>query len=420
MFFYKPFKLILIFNLLFPLIVFATTWKSPIDLTPTPEYNTKYEKAKIAVNDTNNGLSVWKATAMDVQVAVLTSGVWGTPITLSGCVWESSYDVAINDAGEGTVAWTENDAVNAARFSHGILQGVETISSPGSHFDVKVRINSSGETIVLWRTLVGDWGERENISASVFLKGTWGSPEEITHGKNVVSSIQLSLSEAGNAIATWSESNDGERLAYCATYKNGWSEPTTLCKGNLSTPKICLDPSGDGIAVWSQEYQKDEYYLVAAEYSLTNGWDSPVIICNDPNPFNLQLIMNQLGNALVVWGVGFHYDQKIVSRFYINKTWTAPTTVIESSTAYSGVDIALNNKNQAVVVWEEDEKIKTVSSSDSGWLLPKTISSSKLNCHLDPKIAMNNLGDVYVIWLASKTFSQNKQIVQVSRGKIER
>lgn len=411
--FNKSFRLIFLFNLLFPLVVFATTWKSPINLTPTPEYNTRYEKAKIAVNDINNGLSVWKAKAMNVQVAVLTAGAWETPITISDCIWDSSYDVAINDADEGIVAWTENGVVKAARFNTGILQGIETISLTGRHFDVKVRINASGETIVLWRTLVGEWGERENISASIFSNGNWGSPEEITYGKNVVSFIRLSFSKAGNAIATWSESNDGERLAYYATYQNGWSEPAILCKGNLSTPKICLDPSGCGFAIWSQEYNKDEYYLVAAEYSLKSGWNSPMVICHDPNPFNAQLVMNQLGNALVVWGVGFHYDQKIVSRFYIDKAWTAPMTVIESSTAYSGIDVALNNNNQAVVVWEEDQKIKTVNSSDSGWMPPKIISSSKLKYHLNPRITMNNVGDVYVIWLAS-----NKQIIQVSRGKL--
>src|SRR3990170_1585939 len=89
----------------------------------------------------------------------------------------------------------------------------------------------------------------------------------------------------------------------------GWSPPERIAVGVwLVWPRVALDSSGNGIAVWVQfrgPTSADGADIWASQYTAGTGWQNAIVIApGNGTDWGPQLAVNEGGQAVVFWAQG--------------------------------------------------------------------------------------------------------------------
>ena len=227
----------------------------------------------------------------------------------------------------------------------------------------------------------------------------WRSPVTLDRGN--LGEAALALDDRGHGSALWE--NDG-RL---------WTMPIgprtapafmRLPLGEGTTPRIILNASGRGLALWQLEAAGERQLLGKV---LGNGGLSAHTIFRTPGQIHhLQAAVDRRGNALVVWLHEQEGHFEVMAQAFDTRSlaWEGePTKLGLPSTDALEPRIAVNHREHAMVLWETQDKTfeGLVAShywpSDHIWSdRPVPVVSYATHQH---QVVMDDLGNALALWI---------------------
>lgn len=159
--------------------------------------------------------------------------------------------------------------------------------------------DNNGDLFCVWFAGAAD------IYASRYSKTSgWLSPEKI--GTKAFSTPVVSYDLNGDAMLLWSQQNDQNKyVIFAKMYKKqtGWETSTAISDPALDCfqPSISSDGNGGFIAVWTQFDASVEHRIYGSNYTIADGWKTPVPVGIDGTSAKPILGTDESGNAIAVW-----------------------------------------------------------------------------------------------------------------------
>lgn len=252
---------------------------------------------------------------------------------------------------------------------NGILWSQPVRITDDGCFTPAIGVDGSGYINVVWAMYVivdldilfsrsetsgSSWSNLENISGSSSLSVSSAYPD-------------IAVDSAGNLNVVWEEyalSYPNNEIFFSRSETNGtsWNQAVNLSNtpaGGSRNPRIAIDNAGDLNVVWSDEMPEPGIFLKRSEDN-GNSWDQSVVIPNSDGSYPA-VAVDSAGNINVVW----------------------------KGMATCNFDIFFARSTDDGVTWSEAINI---SNSADG------------SC--DPKIAVDTLGDIYIVW-----YSQDNRVI---------
>lgn len=247
-----------------------------------------------------------------------------------------------------------------------------------------------------------------------------GFDEIVSNGQKAV----LNEYDEGFVVFRLTEGPNKGKIG-CLSYLNdSWGSITLLSEGVGSMPVIAQTPSGRAIAVWVNKEKDNENCLMGAYY---NGfvWVNQGVISQyksvkmNYSQRTLQLAMNDIGDAIVVWKASNAENSEedngcIIANYFngIEDKWGDGEILAEQSQNKTGIHLSMNGNGDAFVVWDSDQgieggffnlnhymlkntdEIKNLTASE--WTKGCVAQGEKLSA---PKVAVDDRGNGVAIWL---------------------
>jgi hypothetical protein len=265
----------------------------------------------------------------------------------------------------------------------------------------KLAVAPSGNAVAVWE----DWTNRSVLTSLYSPMDGWAAPETIPSSVGNVftpSGADVAINDSAKSIAVWTETNSG--LDAMASHYDGttWSTPAKRLKGMQNmvyadNPRVGLDSSGNGVAVW-QSYDDEKIYYNL--YTPDGGWSqpSPVPLSSPALP---EFAMNANGDAVVIW-IGGGVSASVFSPA---SGWSQPVTITGGAGIIEDMRVAINDSGDAIAIWTQTSGAKETIWSNhyntgSGWSTAQVVTSSNRN--LDkPQIVFDNDNTAVAVWIES-------------------
>lgn len=268
----------------------------------------------------------------------------------------------------------------------------------------KTAVDNHGNSIIVWWRYNNSNSHYE-IVMSQLIAGIWSEPKVISGNATNVYSPSVAMDNKGNAIIIWEDWNweSGGGIVITEFRDGVWSAPRFISQtplDNLNPPSLAMNDNGKAIIVWSQ----NEIFI--SEYK-NSTWSQPVAISSGGNNQYPKVLINSSGNAIITWSFsdGSYSGSKLLSKEYIDGYWT--DALIISATGNVPIifyDIAFDNNNNAIVVWQQIEgstyRLYRNEYRELSWIGPNPVSPDGVYV-LYPKVAMDNSGNAVMAWQQS-------------------
>ena len=160
--------------------------------------------------------------------------------------------------GAGPVTWQRTVLTSAAK-------GVESQS---------MRVARDGTAMVVWR--VSEGGTQKHYSRTRPPGGAWEEPQEIVTDADVTS-VQIALSDSGDAIAAWADSTPAGTWTSIRPAGGTWGTPE-LMSGSPASVNVAMSSGGDALVA----YKHPRLGLVYARHKPAGGgWGSQVEVLSN-------------------------------------------------------------------------------------------------------------------------------------------
>lgn len=295
---------------------FGGDWTEPIELSAHDVYS--YEP-HVAVNASGDATVIWHAFGTGetlVQSAERPAGgTWSEPEDLSPAGKEATEaKVGVDAAGTATAVWELLDGGGASiqtsrRPLGGAWSEPEYLSSPEySAFVPDLAVAGGGDATTVWGQFEG---EPERIRAAQLSGGEWS--EAKTLSGTWADEPQVAVDGTGNAVVIWSRASEEETtLIESSEHLVGgsWTQPRILSGDgmggypvegyvNVYSPRVAVNPQGEGVAVWVQA-QAGKRVVESASRSVLGAWSEPVRI-SYAQAEQPALAISQSGGAVATW-----------------------------------------------------------------------------------------------------------------------
>jgi len=353
-------------------------------------------------------ITLEKASTYAVTIQARPSNQNCSVINATGTVVDT--DIANADVICADKAWTH--PTNTA----------DAINPEGSAaFNVQVAMSDNGDAVVVWPQ---NNGTHLQIFVSEYRNGVWTHPRDLNDNISPdgfdARRVHVAMGDDGQTIVAWSQMTAASWQIFFSQYLNGaWTHPSGIddfispaTGGDATWPKVAMDGMGNALIVWQQGIAGNSRILVS-QYR-EGRWIHPSSTSQhvDPrdgysrNPFP---VMNDLGEALVVWqqDVGTHFQ--IFKSEFRDELWLYPLSstddISPDGSNTHGPRAAIDNEGNAIVVWEQSdgERVQVFKSEyrNGGWIHPVDLTD---NISLDgehcgyPQVAMSDAGTALIVW----------------------
>jgi PKD repeat protein len=300
------------------------------------------------------------------------SRTWSTPENLSdsGLVASEGHNVggvAVDEADQVHVVWTEGTSVRLRSLAGGSWQPAETIGYGSQIEDAKITARGQGDVYIIWWSRGGQVFSRSRVS------GGWEGTAQV-NGSNRRAKFSKIAVGAGMVMAVFSERAD---YYYQAVYS---LRGTSFGSGWSSTERVAPE-SRDQIhpeVAWSDGATPHVLFCYENEAGAANavyhcgwtgdGFSSPRIISGSET-IHYPNMAGRSGVLLAAWQVGGWGDG--VGIFYngwSSGQWGAPAA-IPFSNGSTYCDVAIDPGGSAAAVWDASGEIM-VEMSGAGILPP--------------------------------------------------
>jgi hypothetical protein len=420
-------------------------WFDPRNLSDfiSPDGSNAFD-AQVALNDNDNAVIVWSQSDDGMQSQIFRShkrnGSWNDPSRLFDNISPDGQDafrpkVALNDNDESVVVWRQSDGLNFQIFRSQYRNGLwsdpsgltDNISPDGQDtFIPRVALNDNGDAVIVWPQ---SDGMSNQIFRSENRNGSWNDPtslsDNISPNGQAAALPQVALSENGDALIVWEQSDGTNSRIYRSEHRNGaWSDPSGLNGGispmgsDAKSPRVAMSDNGDAVIVWDQS-DGAKSQIFRSEYR--NGvWSDPTGLTDNISPdgqdaFVSKVAMNANGEAVIVWQQSDGANIQIFRSEYRNGSWIDPAGLSDNLSPDGGTAsepwVAMNGNGEAVIVWKQsdDSGLTQIFRSEyrnGFWIDPAGLSdnlSPDGNIVGTPHVAINENGNALIGWNQTKS-----------------
>lgn len=415
------------------------TWKDPVQFSSDNAWASPY--AQLAVNKHGDGIAAWQQYSLDdgstgIWIAHFSKRKgWGKPKridkTTVGQVGNPP-SVAINERGDAIVAWPVFNFTSSplstvwSRYydhQHGWKKPVKIQDDDADAYSPLVVIDERGNAIAIWNQTNPVY-DRTNIYANYYKKDRGWTRSALIQSDNSIlaTDAALTINEKGTAVAMWSQFDSNQDQAQTGLVTRffvpgkGWQTPEFVTNEDAGSPSIALDERGNAMVAWTTLNPETFQYNVEARLRQAKGkWSENQSIQSDPyvDSSNVQVALNNEGNALVVWlgeessDFGSNSINVYSNHYTKGSGWSTDETVDEAA-PYTEPQLAMDEHGSAIAVWEKTSQGPNpyVSfhdiyayhySPDYGWDSNQVIENYDADS-VYPKVAMSENGDALAIW----------------------
>ncbi|MBN2039920.1 MAG: Ig-like domain-containing protein [Spirochaetes bacterium] len=311
-----------------------------------------------------------------------------------------------------TVDWTHPSGLN------------DNISIDGENaINPRIAMDDNGNAVIVWQQALG---EGYQVYMSEY-RGSWLHPGTAADYINpyVVGMSDLhpqpAMDNNGNALIVWRQLNyDYSRYqVFISEYRESppWDHPDSTADEFSMTPGFAYDPevamngNGDAVAVWRVENISSRIYMKVYQ----NGtWQTAVQINNNITPaldsaYLQQAVMDDNGNAVVVWQQANGSVNQIYISEYRNGTWSHPQDSNDNISpdgeyAYAPY-AAMDNNGNTIIAWRQhDGNYNRIFKSEyrgGEWTHPADLTdviSPDGKSAQDPRVVMDSNGNAVIVW----------------------
>lgn len=227
---------------------------------------------QVAMDAAGNAVVVWTNTSNRVRAAMRRAGLSFAGASFSPTTTVSNDtlgafnpQVAMNAGGDAVAVWQRNvtgvgnQEVHAATSVGGRAFGPVTAASPSGQTlsSPQVGLSGAGDAIAVWQRAVGV----NNFVQSALRPagGAFAARADLPSSGPIPQSPkpQIAVNDAGDAIAAWQGSTGSNIIVQAAARAAGGVFSSSLSPSNVSVagqdakpPQVAIDQDGDGIAVW--------------------------------------------------------------------------------------------------------------------------------------------------------------------------
>ncbi len=366
------------------------TWTNPSSVTNNISPNgTNADSPQVAMDNNGHAVIVWRqydGSHYQIFRSEYRNGTWTNPASLNDNISPNGTDadnpqVAMDDNGHAVIVWRQYDGSNYQIFKSEYrskkwtnpVSLTDNISPDGDmHNDPQVdnpqvAMDNNGHAVIVWYQY--DGSGYDQIFRSEYRNGKWTNPaslnDNISPNGVDADSPQVAMDDNGNAVIVWYQNtSNGHDQIFRSEYRNGtWTKPSSLT-GNIpngvdaSSPQVVMDDNGNAIIVWDQ-YDGSKDQIFRSEYR--NGtWTNPSSVNDNISPngqdaWYPQVAMDDNGNAVIVWQQYDGSNWQIFKSEYRNKKWTNPALLadnISPNGQYAWYpQVAMDDNGNAVIAW---------------------------------------------------------------------
>lgn len=411
-----------------PALAAAADWIPPVDLASPSESSPWDPRPEIAISGAGGGVAVWPQLEGWPRVEAASmgpTGIWGPPIRLATTFREPEPGVAMNEAGEAIVGWTQpgssqSNVVASVRTPSGEWESPETLSPEGSVYgEIGVAVGVGGEALAAWSVVPRFTSASGSRIEGAFRPGggQWQPPVTISKvGRDYASyRPQAAISPNGRVVVAWEGlDDDGWTVQVAEKQGDTWSSPQAVStERRASFPKVEISNAGAAV-VWqgSEEVEGGEGGWIEAASRKDGDWSGPVEL-SGPESFGPQVGTDSAGNAIATWssfyGDGGDYVEG--ATLPVGGDWSAPTEIAGpvDLAEPNGARLAVAPTGQTLAAWSVSREpkpyaferfVEAASGLEGEWEEPETLSSVGAWA-VRPSVALDGEGDGAVAWWAA-------------------
>ena len=273
----------------------------------------------------------------------------------------------------------------------------------------QVSFGPAGEAIAVWSLLDGS-NVIVGTSSSRDGGETWGPVTNLSAAGQDGQSPQISIDDAGNAVAVWTFYDGVNYVVQGSSSNDGgatWAAAVDLSvtAPGVSNPQVGFDAAGNAVAIWSLY---DGSNVIAQTSSSRDGgvtWDSATDLSVGQNAQNPQVSFDAAGNAIAVWSLYDGSDSFIQSRSSSDggATWGSVVTLSAAGQGASNPQVSFDAAGHAIAIWafydSSNYIVQTRSSSDGGATWAPVVELSAVNDSVyNPQVSFDAAGHAIAIW----------------------
>jgi hypothetical protein len=270
----------------------------------------------------------------------------------------------VDSDGAGTViaAWREVDGDQSSirasvRSQAGAWSPSQRISAPSVAVEEpELAVDRRGNAVAVWhRSTTG----RDSFveAATRPAGGSWSAAEQISPPGETAYRAAVAV-EAGRATIVYTALTSSRQVVRAASRSldGPWAAPATISDpaSNAYTPNVAMDDAGGAVAVW-QWFDGAWLVVQAAVRPAGSGWNAPETLSGPgQNVLHPQVAMDAEGNAAAAWlrSNGSWVAPQAAMRTS-DGAWTAPSTLSTRGGSAATIDLAMNRRGDAVVLWKQ-------------------------------------------------------------------
>lgn len=334
----------------------------------------------------------------------------------------SAVEIAADTDGNAIAVWSQSIddrwRVVANRFVAGSgWEAAQIIDSGVGGRSPDVAVDQDGNIMAVW---IDYYGTIKHVWARRYVSDSgWQSAQMIeTNDSASADYPRIALDSTGNGLAVWNQ--DGDIWANRFTTDGGWAvaqKNKDFMSLSGFRPQIGLDQAGNALILWSQSNGGSNYDVVATHYIAGLGWETANSIeSSSGNTSSPQLSVDASGNALAVWKQYNGTDWDIYANLYVAGTGWQEGLLVASDTGSSSLPkVSLNDAGAGMVVWAHHvgstiyNVVARAYSFDGGWATGQLVQSGNDKSSL-PQVAVDDAGNAMAIWSQSSKMHSNRYV----------
>jgi len=260
----------------------------------------------------------------NLGILVLGIMVAGTPLAMMSCGGGSSGGGTTFSVGGTTYGLTgtlvlQNNTTDDLTVTMDGTFTFATALDDGSSYNVTVLSDPPDQTCVVssgtGTILSDDVIDVEVTCTDDAAPSQWTDPADGSDYISPGSKPQAALSDGGDAIITWSNSDGVQQRVFRIEYRTGtWSSPLKIAVSDstsvMETPRVAMDDAGNAVIAWAQRITNSSPYtsqvFASTYYASIGTWEHPSDLADNLSPddsttSNVQVAMANTLWAAVVW-----------------------------------------------------------------------------------------------------------------------
>ncbi|RYB95084.1 PKD domain-containing protein [Nocardioides oleivorans] len=389
----------------------AETWLPAVDLS---RLDVTGSGADVAVDQAGNTTVSWLQQdngSYRVQVATRPAGqAWTDPVTLSPPGQSATSPQVVAGGDRVTVVWTWPDAgyyrtQSSTRTSGGGWSPAESISLPGgSAIDARVAVDASGQVTATW--LRYDGSNFRAQASTRALTGTWSAPTTLSDPGQDASTPDVAVNAAGTAVAVWGRF-DGthSRIQQSTRSTSGdWSIPTAISDPGLSasSPQVVGSDAGEFTVTWRMQVA-GVYRAQSSSRPAGGSWSVPATLSAADAGLNTapELAVDDTGTLTAVWVARVANDFRVQSsRRQPQGAWSSPENLSPPAVTPETPSVTAGPQGITTVVWAQGTaQNRTIQAVGRRVAEPwgSPVTLSAATASF-PAIALDSSGNAFSVW----------------------